>query len=278
MSNTSKRNVRGLDIAYESHGEGAPIVFLHGMTADRRSMMPRYEPLFASTSGWRRIYVDLPGMGLTPGSPDIENLDQYFDVVSAFIEAETSGEKVTLVGTSWGAPTALSYVEKFPDRVAGFALIVPFFDDKSLPATEALVTEPGVFDGEPPELAPALTRVATVHTPAVRDWIKNNLMPAGRIADHAFLQRVVPRPFTIREELRQLRFDKPALVLTGKQDAVCGYLYAREFSEHLPRATYAVLDRAGHALQMEQEGLLHAHVRDWLGRVREGLGGPYSAR
>ena len=41
--------------------------------------------------------------------------------------------------------------------------------------------------------------------------------------------------------------------------------------EHYPRATFAVLDRAGHALPHEQQGLLAALLGEWLHRVREQL-------
>ncbi len=34
-------------------------------------------------------------------------------------------------------------------------------------------------------------------------------------------------------------------------------------------ATFAVLDRAGHALPHEQPGLIHALVAEWLDRVHE---------
>jgi hypothetical protein len=39
--------------------------------------------------------------------------------------------------------------------------------------------------------------------------------------------------------------------------------------EHYPRATFAVLDRAGHGLPHEQVGLLTALMGEWLDRVRE---------
>ena len=42
-----------------------------------------------------------------------------------------------------------------------------------------------------------------------------------------------------------------------------------ELIEHYPRATLAVLDRAGHALIHEQPHLMQALVAEWLMRVRE---------
>lgn len=38
---------------------------------------------------------------------------------------------------------------------------------------------------------------------------------------------------------------------------------------HYPRASFAVLDRAGHSLHLEQRGLFEALVGEWLDRVEE---------
>jgi pimeloyl-ACP methyl ester carboxylesterase len=58
-------------------------------------------------------------------------------------------------------------------------------------------------------------------------------------------------------------------VVTGRQDTAVGYAAAWDLLEQYPRATFAVLDRAGHALPHEQPGLLRALVTEWLDRVRE---------
>ena len=50
-------------IDWEEHGDGRPILFLHGWTMNRRLEIADYEPIFAARHGWRRIYPDLPGMG-----------------------------------------------------------------------------------------------------------------------------------------------------------------------------------------------------------------------
>ena len=58
------------------------------------------------------------------------------------------------------------------------------------------------------------------------------------------------------------------LILAGRRDATAGYTGPWELLDHYPRATFAVLDRAGHALLHEQPGLVHALVVEWLARVR----------
>ena len=42
--------------------------------------------------------------------------------------------------------------------------------------------------------------------------------------------------------------------------------------EDYPRGTFAVLDRAGHFLEVEQEDMFHALAGEWLDRVEEYAG------
>lgn len=64
-------------------------------------------------------------------------------------------------------------------------------------------------------------------------------------------------------------YSGPALIVAGRQDATVGYAGAWDLMERYPHATYAVLDRAGHALPHEQTGLLTALIAEWLERVNE---------
>jgi pimeloyl-ACP methyl ester carboxylesterase len=51
-----------------------------------------------------------------------------------------------------------------------------------------------------------------------------------------------------------------------------GFASAWDLAKHYPRATFAVLDRAGHALPHEQEKLVIALMSEWLDRVQEHRG------
>ena len=62
-------------------------------------------------------------------------------------------------------------------------------------------------------------------------------------------------------------YDGPSLIVCGRQDAVTGYADQYELLPHYPRATYAVLDVAGHNLQLEQPALFGALIREWLQRL-----------
>jgi len=63
-------------------------------------------------------------------------------------------------------------------------------------------------------------------------------------------------------------FEEPSLILTGRQDSTVGYRGAGELLDELPRATYAVVDLAGHHLgRIERPALFTALVADWLERM-----------
>jgi hypothetical protein len=52
---------------------------------------------------------------------------------------------------------------------------------------------------------------------------------------------------------------------------VVGYRDAWKILEHFPRATYAVLDGAGHAPDVEQLQLGQALISEWLDRVEASI-------
>ncbi|WP_286167138.1 alpha/beta hydrolase [Clostridium sp. D33t1_170424_F3] len=57
--------------------------------------------------------------------------------------------------------------------------------------------------------------------------------------------------------------------MTGRQDGCVGYRDLWRLLEDYPRATFAVLDMAGHNLQIEQPELFHSLVENWLVRTEE---------
>ncbi len=65
-------------------------------------------------------------------------------------------------------------------------------------------------------------------------------------------------------------FEKPALIITGRQDCLAGYRDAWRLLENYPRGSFVVLDMAGHGLQIEQADVFNALVGEWLDRVKDG--------
>ena len=79
-------NVKGIPIYYERYGDGMPVLCIHGYSVDHRLMLGCLEPIFGQTSGYQRIYLDLPGMGKSPAPSWLKNADDMLDIMSTFID------------------------------------------------------------------------------------------------------------------------------------------------------------------------------------------------
>ncbi|MCB0084055.1 MAG: alpha/beta hydrolase, partial [Caldilineaceae bacterium] len=89
-------------------------------------------------------------------------------------------------------------------------------------------------------------------------------------SDEETLSRIRQRHgFSFAADVLSEPFAKPVLILTGKQDSIVGYEQAGDLLQYYPRATYAVLDRAGHGVNMEQPVIYTLLVNEWLDRVAE---------
>jgi pimeloyl-ACP methyl ester carboxylesterase len=265
--------VASLPVNYEERGSGTPLLMLHGRNADHRQMLSDMEPLFADRTGWRRIYPDLPGMGQTPGADWITDQDQVLDIVTGFLDVVVPGQRFVVAGSSYGGYIALGLVHHLRAMVDGLALIVPAVERdrerRRLPSRQILVEDAAFLDALKPEESQA-KEYFVVQSREALDVLRAYVEPGFEAADHAFLDRLFQsRAFSFDVLDLDAAFPDPTLVLTGRQDFLVGYQDAWAILEKYPRATFAVLDRAGHALSVEQRSLFRSVTGEWLDRVRE---------
>ncbi len=98
-------------LAYEDRGSGAPVVFLHGITADRRHWAPVVDLL---VDDFRCISVDALGHGASPRTPPYDLFAQV-GALGALVDHLDIGPPM-LVGHSAGAFTATMYAAGQPTR------------------------------------------------------------------------------------------------------------------------------------------------------------------
>jgi pimeloyl-ACP methyl ester carboxylesterase len=259
--------VAGRDVHYVEHGEGArTLVALHGFPVDHRITTGWLEPCFAGRDGWRRVYLDLPGMGLTSGD-GIGSTDEVFDVVRQAVDELAPGS-FALAGSSYGGYLARGLVAAEGDRVTGLALSVPMVvaahADRDVPPYRLLHQQSGVDLPEGSEDFSVVVSAATVEATKVQ------VDPGLAAADPDAIERI-SASYAGTFALRGAQpFDRPSLILTGRQDNITGYRDQWSVLEDFPRATFAVLDRAGHNVTIEQPELVAALTTEWLDRVEEG--------
>ncbi|HEV2237763.1 MAG TPA: alpha/beta hydrolase, partial [Ktedonobacterales bacterium] len=135
---------------------------------------------------------------------------------------------------------------------------------RPLPPRQAVVADPAVAARIGP-----IANLMVVQTAPMADAMRD-ILAQVRSADHAFLERVeAAGSLAVDVDHPPTPYERPTLVITARQDHICGYQDAWDLLPRYPRATFAVLDRAGHLINTEQPTLCHALMREWLDRVEE---------
>jgi pimeloyl-ACP methyl ester carboxylesterase len=265
--------VRSVPVYYEEFGTGIPILMLHGTPVDHRWMAATMEPVFQDRPGWRRIYPDLPGHGKTPGADWITSQDHILEVLSEFIQAVAPDRRFVVAGLSYGGYLARGMVHRLGSMIDGVALWIPQVEtDKTklqTPAHQAVVEDARFLAALTPQTS-FLPDMAVVQRVETIEWFRTYGQPTFALTDWPFLDRLGDlSSFSFPVDQLPAPFPGPALIVTGRQDAMVGYKNAWEILDNYPRGTFAVLDRAGHFLDLEQAPLLQTLTGEWLDRVAE---------
>ncbi len=87
-------------------------------------------------------------------------------------------------------------------------------------------------------------------TPRIVQVRDKKIVPenATLFAEPGFREYLTPEEEWMTDYLLDSPFESPTLIITGRQDRVTGYQDAWDLIENIPRATFAVLDRASHFL------------------------------
>ena len=101
---------RATGLAYDIEGTGTPVVFLHGLTFDRRTWRPVIDQLDGSVTS---IAIDLPAHGDSGGepAPPVNVTEQIHRLVESL-----GVDRPLVVGHSMGAAVAGLYLSAHPAR------------------------------------------------------------------------------------------------------------------------------------------------------------------
>jgi pimeloyl-ACP methyl ester carboxylesterase len=267
--------LKRIKIYYEIYGEGYPVLMIHGFTPDHRIMKGCMEPIFKDKPNYKRIYFDLPGMGNTKGVDWIKNSDQILEIVLEFIDKIIPDQNFIIASESYGCYLARGLIYKkmkFIDGVLFLCpLIIPQPTRRNLPEHIAVREDKELLSSLSSQDREEFRNIAVIQNQRIWKRFKEEVLEGLRIADEAFLNEIFekgyPFSFDIDELIKQ--FDKPTLFLLGRQDFAVGYRDAWKIIEEYPRATFAILDEAGHLLEIEKENLFNCLVIEWLERIHQ---------
>ena len=226
---------------YDEHGDGEPLVLLHGGLVDARWFEPNLAPLA------ERFHVYTPERRGHGHTADVEGPITYqlmADDTIAFLDAVLGGP-ADLVGHSDGAFVAMLVAIQRPDLVDRLVMISGGFDKsgEAAPDMEFDVDQVVQFLGTAyGEVSPD----GEAHFPVVVAKI-GELMKNEPHIDVAELSRIGHR----------------TLVMFSDDDLVT-LQHAVEMFEALPNAEFAVVPGTSHFLTQEKPHLVNALVLDFL--------------
>ncbi len=255
-------SVNGIDLFYESHGEGPPIVFLHGRGGNHLAWWQQV-PHFAGR--YRCIAIDQREFGLTKEVKDGPGRKAFADDLHQLLD-HLKIERACLVGQSMGGFTALSFAVREPDRVAGLVLA----DTSGGIVSADILSE---FRKNLPDLPTDV---------AVRALSKSFIQREPELAFlYAAIGRLAP---PIRESLEDLLlnedgptladlaewgvFKVPTLVIVGQEDILVPPVVAHMVTAHLPGAKLEAVPGAGHSVYFEKPKEFNALLDAFLATLR----------
>ena len=260
-------DVGGVRIAYESIGEGPPLICCHAFATDRTMWQPQIERF---AKGHRMITFDQRGSGASDhppdggGEADAYTIDAFAEDLRAVLD-DLGVERARVLGLSMGAATAMRFAIRWPQRVERLVLasamasrlpeaiieraraIVEVLEDKGLEETYRFYFEGPLFEGleQDGELPPMLASLAARATP------------------HGFrgcYRVTIDRP-SMFEELH--RIEAPTLILVGERDV--HYLdEADRMQRRILNAQKVVMPGVGHAMSTVAPDLFSDEVLRFL--------------
>lgn len=273
----------GLSVRIQEVGQGAPIVFLHGVSNSGSS----WADLVTRLQDFRCLVIDKPGTGLSDPFPeklDFNSLERFSDGFVPELLDALGLDSTHVVSTSYGGYTALRSAAAHPERIQrmvefGWTVGAPM---AKLPMVMRLAS------------VPAIGRLMTgmpAPESAVRAMFKRiglrQALESGRIAQEAIdcYRALLNHTETMRNELEAgprmitlkgldeqtylpddllARIQTPIYFLWGTEDPFGDADIARDFTAKIPNAELELLPGAGHAVWLDDPDKAAAVTRGFL--------------
>lgn len=262
----------GVRLEYTEHGDpsGRPVVLLAGFTAAGTTWL--YQQRSLARAGYRVLTLDARGHGASASSDYGNRMSRRgADLHEAFTALDLRG--VTLVGQSMGGNSIWAYLSLFPaDRLA--AIVIVDQTPKMLNTPDwphgfygyersnagSLFADGIPSTGHGTPIAKRGIRLARLLRAALPGGGHRGPLSAGQLAllqDHAL------------QDWRDVieRVTVPTLFIAGRESEVWPCEHAAASAALSPLAASVVIERAGHAANIEQPGVFDRHLLRFLAQI-----------
>jgi pimeloyl-ACP methyl ester carboxylesterase len=249
----------GIRIHFEVHGQGEPVLLVHGYPLSGRLWDAVVEQL---ADDYRLIVPDLRGHGASEASPKAD-MGRYAEDLVAVLEAADETRPVVLVGMSMGGYVCFELCRRYPKRVRALALV----DSRAEPDT------PEAAEGR----RRTAERVMNEGSGVVADEMAGKLFAPGAPADLRTRWRDIMAstpPEGVAAALRAMadrpdsqpllaELGVPVLVVVGAEDAITPPDGARRMAQSIG-APLELVPGAGHMTPVEKPVVVAQALRRFL--------------
>ena len=267
----------GQRIHYRDQGrrDGPAIILLHGSNASLHTWEPLVKRLGAD---YRVVTLDLPGHGLTGGTPDKDYSAQGMMAAVDVVAARLGLDHFILGGNSMGGWVAWRYAIDHPERVDALILLdaagMPLragekrpesnigFRILEYPAGRWLATRITPRALVESSLRGSVEKQGIVDEPMIDLYWELLRFPGNREA--TVLRAQLDREPAMAERAKEIA--APTLILFGKQDRLINATAAQTFNERIAGSEVVLLDGIGHLPMEEAPDATAAAIADFLKR------------
>lgn len=264
--------VGDINIYYESHGDGEPLLLIMGLGLDLTGWELFQIPEFSKR--YRVIAFDNRGVGRTD-APDVPySIEMMADDTAGLLDALVI-EKAHVLGVSMGGMIAQEFVLKHPQRAKGLILAttaakVPAWSNHVIDTGRRMLEEGVSQETFIRQLLPWLFTDRFFESPEQVQMVVDTMLanPNPQPAYAYALQVAACKEHDTRERIGQVK--APTLVLVGKEDILLPVKLSEELAAGIPNAQLVILEGGGHGFSFEIPDRFNQGVLEFLASVEKG--------
>lgn len=264
-----KVTVRGVELYYEEHGRGAPLVLVPGFGT---GLWIWYRQVPAFAESFRTIIFDPRGVARSTAATDAPfTMRDLADDLAALLEA-LQVERAHVLGASFGGFVAQEFALAHPERTRSLVLCCTSYGGA----------------GHRPPSAATLAAIASTKGLNTQERVRENLLlafsPRFVAEQPAEVERViklragneVPEHAYLRQLQAAVAFDAaarvgainvPTLVITGNADVIVPEENSLNLAAAIPGATLRIIDGGSHTFFIERPDEFNRAVVAFIGQL-----------
>jgi proline-specific peptidase len=272
-------NVNGIKICYEIHGNGDPIILVHGFGSKKDGW--KFSQLPELSKEYKVIIFDNRGAGKSdrPNEPyTMELFADDLNILMQFLKID----KAHVLGCSLGGMIVQTFAINYPERIRKLILIntTPTFpSDKSgievyknhnITKYNALMKDPTktFFDYASPGFTRKFKKMMQENPKrkfhglfTAEDLIKDSTINPSTPHD-IINQAHALKHFNVIDRLYKIQSE--TLIITASHDKTLPKLMSEKIHERIPNSKLILIEGAGHSSNHEKAPEINQHILDFL--------------